>query len=97
MLRRGEKGQSEWPSLIGGSAKVQKYKKVVDDRAPECEEEEQEREREQEWEQEQEREMEEEVSSEKQRKVDRVSALKTRRSWSGSLTSAFTFAPYQSF
>ena len=89
MLRRGERGQSEWPSLIGGSAKVQKYQKVVDDRAPECEEEEEE--------QEQEQEVEEEVSSEKQRKVDRVSVLKSRRSWSGSLTSAFTFAPYQSF
>ena len=90
MLRRGERGQSEWPSLIGGSAKVQKYQKVMDDRALECEEEE-------EQEQEGEREVEKEVSSEKQRKTDRVSALKSRRSWSGSLTSAFTFAPYQSF
>lgn len=90
MLRRGEKGTNEGSSFTRASVaaltKGQKYQRMLDDGAPE-------RKEEQEVDEE-----EEEDSSEKRREVvDRVSAFKKRRSWSGSLPSAFTFAPYQSF
>lgn len=90
MLRRGEKGTNDGFSFTRASVaaltKGQKYQRMLDDRAPE-------RKEEQEVDEE-----EEEDSSEKRREVvDRFSAFKKRRSWSGSLPSAFTFAPYQSF
>ena len=85
MLKRGEKGANERSSFTASSTKGQKYQRMFDDGVPDRKEEQEEEEKE------------EEDSSERSSERDRVSALKNRRSWSGSLPSAFTFAPYQSF
>lgn len=83
MLKRGEKGPVELPILAAPSTKGgQKYQRLVDDGAAECEKE---------------QEVEDEECTERGSEEDRVSVSKKRRSWSGSLPSAFTFAPYQSF
>lgn len=82
MLKRGEKSPIELPILAGPSTKGgQRYQRLVDDGAAEYEEE---------------QEVEDEECTEGGFEEDRVFVSK-RRSRSGSLPSALTFAPYQSF